>query len=102
MSYKETLSSGIVITGMQTEHAEQLEALQRIVFPNLIEEELLHADQYKKHVELFPEGQHGRKSQDVGSRCLTFGIIAATILTMTFCLWGTLVLDDTTHTWPNH
>lgn len=42
---------------MQPEHAEQLEALQRIVFPNLAEEELLHADQYKKHVEIFPEGQ---------------------------------------------
>lgn len=42
---------------MKAEHAEQLEALQRIVFPNLAEEELLHADQYKKHVEIFPEGQ---------------------------------------------
>ncbi|CAN5811284.1 GNAT family N-acetyltransferase [soil metagenome] len=55
--YKETLSSGITIVPMQEEHAEQLEALQRIVFPNLAEEELLHAEQYKKHVELFPEGQ---------------------------------------------
>ena len=57
MNYKETLSSGIIIVPMQQEHAKQLEALQRIVFPNLAEEELLHADQYKKHVELFPEGQ---------------------------------------------
>lgn len=45
------------ITNTQPHHAEQLEALQRIVFPNLAEEELLHAEQYKKHVELFPEGQ---------------------------------------------
>jgi predicted N-acetyltransferase YhbS len=42
---------------MLAEHAEQLEALQRIVFPSLAEEELLHAEQYKKHVEIFPEGQ---------------------------------------------
>ena len=48
---------GIFITTMQLEHAEQLEALQRVVFPNLAEEELLHAEQYKKHIELFPEGQ---------------------------------------------
>lgn len=57
MSYKKLLQTGILITTMQPEHAEQLEALQRIVFPNLAEEELLHADQYKKHVEIFPEGQ---------------------------------------------
>jgi GNAT superfamily N-acetyltransferase len=57
VNYKETLLSGIVITEMKAEHAEQLEALQRIVFPNLAEEELLHAEQYKKHVQLFPEGQ---------------------------------------------
>jgi len=57
MDYKEILSSGITIVPMQKEHAEQLEALQRIVFPNLVEEELLHANQYKAHVELIPEGQ---------------------------------------------
>ena len=55
--YKEILSSGITIIPMQAEHAEELEALQRVVFPNLVEEELLHADQYKHHVILFPEGQ---------------------------------------------
>jgi len=42
---------------MLATHAEQLETLQRIVFPSLAEEELLHAEQYKKHIELFPEGQ---------------------------------------------
>jgi GNAT superfamily N-acetyltransferase len=57
VNHKETLLSGIVITEMKAEHAEQLEALQRIVFPNLAEEELLHAEQYKKHFELYPEGQ---------------------------------------------
>lgn len=57
MAYRQILKGGIIICPMQPEHAEQLEVLQRIVFPNLAEEELLHADQYKKHVELFPEGQ---------------------------------------------
>ena len=42
---------------MQQAHAEQLEALQYIVFPTLAEEEILHAEQYKKHIEIFPEGQ---------------------------------------------
>lgn len=55
--YKEVLSSGIEIVPMRQEHAVRLEALQRLVFPNLAEEELLHADQYKHHVNLFPEGQ---------------------------------------------
>ncbi len=55
--YKEVLSSGINIFPMETEHAEQLEALQHKVFPNLAEEEILHADQYKKHLGIFPEGQ---------------------------------------------
>ena len=57
VNYKETLPLGIVVVPMQTNHAEQLEALQRIVFPDLAEEELLHADQYRRHVEIFPEGQ---------------------------------------------
>ncbi len=63
MNYKEIIVNrgsplgGIIIKPMQPEHAEQLEALQRFVFPNLAEEELLHAEQYKKHVEIFPEGQ---------------------------------------------
>jgi ribosomal protein S18 acetylase RimI-like enzyme len=55
--YLEILNSNIEIIPMKTAHAEQLEALQRIVFPTLAEEELLHADQYKKHIEIFPEGQ---------------------------------------------
>ncbi len=57
MNYKESLASGIVITNMQASHAAQLEALQYIVFPTLAEEEILHAAQYKKHLEIFPEGQ---------------------------------------------
>lgn len=51
------VSSGIIVTPMQAKYAEQLEALQRMVFSNLAEEELLHAEQYKKHIEIFPQGQ---------------------------------------------
>ncbi|MCY7409152.1 MAG: putative toxin-antitoxin system toxin component, PIN family [Chitinophagales bacterium] len=57
LHYKEFLPSGILITEMKPEHTSQLEALQRIVFPSLAENELLHADQYKKHLEIFPKGQ---------------------------------------------
>lgn len=57
LDYKEILNNNIVIASMQSAHADQLEALQRIVFPGLAEDELLHAEQYKAHVALFPEGQ---------------------------------------------
>jgi GNAT superfamily N-acetyltransferase len=57
MSYHENLKSGIDIVSMKPEHAVQLEALQHKVFPHLAEEEILHAEQYKKHLEIFPEGQ---------------------------------------------
>jgi ribosomal protein S18 acetylase RimI-like enzyme len=57
VNYKEILPSGIEIVPMQAEHAEQLEVLQRLVFPTLLEEEILHAKQYRKHLEIFPEGQ---------------------------------------------
>jgi GNAT superfamily N-acetyltransferase len=39
------------------EHTEALEELQRIVFPTLAPEERFLAAHYKKHVEVFPEGQ---------------------------------------------
>ncbi|MEO6169115.1 MAG: GNAT family N-acetyltransferase [Chitinophagales bacterium] len=56
-NYQEILSSGISIVNTHDEHAQQLEALQKKVFPSLAEDELLHANQYIKHLELFPEGQ---------------------------------------------
>jgi len=37
--------------------AEALEQLQRIVFPSLSPEEQLRAEQYRHHLEIFPEGQ---------------------------------------------
>jgi len=48
---------GLVLVHTQPEHAEALGELQRIVFPTLAPEERFEARHYKKHIELFPEGQ---------------------------------------------
>lgn len=39
------------------ETAKQQAELQAIVFPSLSEEELMTEEQYKRHIEIFPEGQ---------------------------------------------
>lgn len=39
------------------DHLEALEAVQRIVFPTLTDEELFTAAKYQRHLALFPEGQ---------------------------------------------
>lgn len=41
----------------QPEHAEQLEALQRLCFPTLDDAERFKAAHYRKHIELFADGQ---------------------------------------------
>ena len=51
------LPGGLVLSTTSEEHVERLEALQRVVFPTLAEDELLRANQYRKHLELFAEGQ---------------------------------------------
>jgi len=51
------LPNGLVITTARSEHADALEALQRIVFPTLADAERFKAAHYLKHMELFPEGQ---------------------------------------------
>lgn len=56
MYYRE-LPNGIVIQNSLPRHAEALGALQEIVFPTLSPEERMQARHYKKHIELFPEGQ---------------------------------------------
>ncbi len=56
-SYSVTTDSGLVIQNTRPEHAAQLEALQRIVFPTLAEDELILTDHYLKHLKIFPEGQ---------------------------------------------
>jgi GNAT superfamily N-acetyltransferase len=47
----------VVITNTRAEHAGQLEELQRLVFPSLRDDERFKAAQYRKHIELFAEGQ---------------------------------------------
>lgn len=56
-AYRRTLANGLVVQSMQPGDAEQLEALQRIVFPTLADDELIKAKHYLRHLELFPEGQ---------------------------------------------
>ena len=55
--YRRTLSNGLVIASARPEHANQLESLQRVVFPTLADEQRFKAAHYLKHLELFPEGQ---------------------------------------------
>src|SRR5262249_62144375 len=56
-AYRRVLPSGLVIASARPEHAEALEELQRIVFPTLADEERFKAAHYRKHLDLFPEGQ---------------------------------------------
>jgi len=57
MSYLRQLDGALEIRSTESVHAAQLEALQRLVFPTLAPSELLRAPHYRRHVELFPEGQ---------------------------------------------
>lgn len=57
MAFSHELADGLRVVNTTAEHYEQLEALQRAVFPTLAAEELFTAEQYGKHVALFAEGQ---------------------------------------------
>jgi ribosomal protein S18 acetylase RimI-like enzyme len=46
----------IEITTIRPEHADALEALQRVCFPSLAREELMKTEHFLYHCELFPEG----------------------------------------------
>jgi GNAT superfamily N-acetyltransferase len=48
---------GLVVCRTGPEHVDQLEQLQRIVFPTLAADERFEARHYLRHLELFPEGQ---------------------------------------------
>jgi GNAT superfamily N-acetyltransferase len=56
-TYRRVLPSGLVIASARPEHAVPLEYLQTVVFPTLADEERFKARHYRKHIELFPEGQ---------------------------------------------
>jgi len=47
----------VIITNTQPEHAAALGAMQKIIFPTLPDEEHFTEAKYRKHIELFPEGQ---------------------------------------------
>lgn len=47
----------VTVTQTRAEHVEDLARLQKVVFPTLDESELFTAEKYRKHLELFPEGQ---------------------------------------------
>jgi len=47
----------IEIRIMTPDYADQLAALQKIIFPTLTEDELFSAANYRKHIEIFPDGQ---------------------------------------------
>lgn len=51
------LKNGLVVASTAPEHAEALEKLQETVFPTLADEERFKARHYRKHVEIFPDGQ---------------------------------------------
>jgi GNAT superfamily N-acetyltransferase len=55
--YKKTLPQGYIIQNTQPEHAEQLDMLQRVIFPTLSDEERMKTHHYLHHIKLFPEGQ---------------------------------------------
>jgi GNAT superfamily N-acetyltransferase len=51
------LGGGLLLWRTGPEHAERLEELQRIVFPTLADDQRFKAAHYRKHIELFPDGQ---------------------------------------------
>lgn len=55
--YREVLADGLVVTNTGPHHAEQLDSLQRIVFPSLADGERFKAAHYRHHLELFAPGQ---------------------------------------------
>jgi len=57
MAYRNVLRSGVVIASTRPEHAGPLAGLQDVCFPTLAPEQRFTAAHYRKHVELFPEGQ---------------------------------------------
>ena len=57
MWYYRRLADGLTVRHTGPEHAEQLEALQQMCFPTLADAERFKASHYRKHLELFPDGQ---------------------------------------------
>lgn len=56
-AYYQLIPDGLVVQNTRPEHVEQLEELQKIIFPTLSSEEHIRAVHYLRHLEVFPEGQ---------------------------------------------
>lgn len=57
MTLYRRFGTGLAVHHTAAEHADALEELQTIVFPTLAPEERFRAPHYRKHIELFPDGQ---------------------------------------------
>ena len=57
MPFYRRLENGLVVMSTRPEHADQLEELQPVCFPTLDDAERFKAAHYRKHIELYPEGQ---------------------------------------------
>ena len=55
--YLKNLPNGYLLQNPLPAHAAEMEALQRLIFPTLSEEEILTEAHFRKHIETFPEGQ---------------------------------------------
>lgn len=57
MGYYRKIRGGLTLLNTQVDHCEQLEQLQFACFPTLDDDQRFKAEHYRKHIELFPEGQ---------------------------------------------
>ncbi len=57
MPFRRRLDDGLVLVSTTGGHADRLERLQRLVFPTLAETQRFKAAHYRRHLELFPDGQ---------------------------------------------
>jgi GNAT superfamily N-acetyltransferase len=57
MWYHRRLREGLLVMHTAPQHAEQLAELQRISFPTLDDGERFKAVHYRRHLEIFPDGQ---------------------------------------------
>ena len=55
--YRKELPNGYVIQQTEAQHAKALDALQRVIFPTLAEEERMAERHYLHHLTVFPTGQ---------------------------------------------
>jgi GNAT superfamily N-acetyltransferase len=55
--YNKNIGAGILITNTQAQHVDQLEALQKLVFPTLAPDSLMRKEHYLNHIRIFAEGQ---------------------------------------------